>query len=350
MLSHNRLITLDGMRGVAALMVVLFHHHRELAPSGYFAVDFFFALSGFVVARTYDARLLTGLSAWEFKRIRIMRLYPLYLAGLLIGVIRYVALIVDSNPGRLPIFDAGVGLFFGAFFLPSPLTEPLGPFNLPSWSLYFELFINIIYAVVLVRCNRLVLLVLLGLSGVALAYAGYGWGSLDVGVNWVTLMGAVARVTFGFTVGILISRSHKFEIRESFISLVPAFLLVAVMFVQAAGHMRLVVDLVLVVLISPVLLWIGASYNPPALLTRVAEFLGLVSYPMYAIHYPLLIICGDFFRKSHISGVFWLIPFFVFLIFFAWMLGKYFDPFVRRNIKQRRTVGLGVIGAQTVIP
>src|SRR5262245_14845562 len=84
----SRLETLDAMRGVAAIVVVTFHLGSLLpgaTTEGYLAVDFFFALSGYVLARTYDARLEHGMESLDFIRRRIIRLYPLYLIGFSLG-------------------------------------------------------------------------------------------------------------------------------------------------------------------------------------------------------------------------------------------------------------------------
>ena len=82
---------LDGVRGIAALAVMMFHiawwpHFGRPFPSAYLAVDLFFALSGFVVAHAYSPRLSQGMSPWGFLRLRVVRLWPLYALGLAVGV------------------------------------------------------------------------------------------------------------------------------------------------------------------------------------------------------------------------------------------------------------------------
>src|SRR5450631_2286933 len=85
---------LDGLRGVAAILVVAFHifethstsHLDQIINHGYLAVDFFFLLSGFVVGYAYDDRW-GRMSTWEFIKIRLVRLHPLVILGTLIGAI-----------------------------------------------------------------------------------------------------------------------------------------------------------------------------------------------------------------------------------------------------------------------
>src|SRR6201992_288482 len=90
---------LDGLRGVAAIAVVIFHcfevftfDHRfvQLMNHGYLAVDFFFLLSGFVIAYAYDDRWGT-MSTWDFFQRRLIRLQPMVVMGSLIGAALFYA-------------------------------------------------------------------------------------------------------------------------------------------------------------------------------------------------------------------------------------------------------------------
>src|ERR1700710_2350874 len=84
---------LDGLRGVASLLVVAFHvfetfnggsRFKQIINHGYLAVDFFFLLSGFVVAYAYDDRW-GKMSQWEFYKRRLIRLQPMVIMGSIIG-------------------------------------------------------------------------------------------------------------------------------------------------------------------------------------------------------------------------------------------------------------------------
>ena len=109
---------LDALRGVAALMVVAFHmleilgngdHTRQLLNHGYLAVDFFFALSGFVIGYAYDDRWGKGMTIWTFFKRRLIRLHPLVILGTLLGAILFYfqdgknewTRIADVSPLRL---------------------------------------------------------------------------------------------------------------------------------------------------------------------------------------------------------------------------------------------------------
>ena len=80
---------LDGLRGVAAIMVIIYHlfethslgnHLIQIINHGYLAVDFFFMLSGFVIGYAYDARWDKMTLGTFFKR-RIIRLHPMVIMG-----------------------------------------------------------------------------------------------------------------------------------------------------------------------------------------------------------------------------------------------------------------------------
>jgi peptidoglycan/LPS O-acetylase OafA/YrhL len=80
---RHQFVLLDGLRGVAALAVVVTHalYFFPPTPMAYLAVDFFFMLSGFVLAHAYGERLRQGMTAGRFMAIRLIRLYPLYALG-----------------------------------------------------------------------------------------------------------------------------------------------------------------------------------------------------------------------------------------------------------------------------
>src|ERR1700754_1815377 len=98
--AHHRYHTLDAMRGVAALSVLLYHWRPQLPwilfGSGYLAVDLFFLLSGFIIAHAYDEKLAKGLGFLDFLALRLMRLCPMLAFGTAIG---FALLAVQSLHG-----------------------------------------------------------------------------------------------------------------------------------------------------------------------------------------------------------------------------------------------------------
>ena len=114
----ERFQTLDGARGMAAICVMLFHFSANglatstLFPNAFAAVDYFFCLSGFVLSFTYDQRLRDGMTAGNFMTRRLVRLYPMYFMGLLLGVAAEFLVPSTSWGWRQILLAASMSLFF----------------------------------------------------------------------------------------------------------------------------------------------------------------------------------------------------------------------------------------------
>ena len=173
---------LDGLRGVAAVMVIIFHlfeahaggsHLTQIINHGYLAVDFFFMLSGFVIGYAYDDRWNRMTVGTFFKR-RIIRLHPMVIMGSLVGAAFFY---FQESPCFPPIENTSVGtmllvMLLGCTLLPLPLkfdirgwTE-MHPLNGPAWSLYYEYIGNILYALFVRKFNKVALSVLVFVAGV----------------------------------------------------------------------------------------------------------------------------------------------------------------------------------------
>ena len=262
--------TLDAMRAIAATAIVVLHSrllfNAELAPSAYLAVDLFFVLSGFVLAHVYDGRRLT---VRQFMTIRAIRLYPLYALGLLFAVIQAAALLMlgqSRETGTELIISAALN----AVFLPSPLPSTYGgyfsdlfPLNGASWSLFFEILINIAFCTAIFKRGYVLVAVVIG-SALLLGFSAITQGNLDTGWQWDRFLDGVAKVGFSFTVGVLLRRADFSppallkRIGPWPLLIVAAGALVAP--IPAAG--RAIYDIVFVVLISPALVWAGAHVEP----------------------------------------------------------------------------------------
>ena len=158
--AKERFVVLDGMRGVAALAVIIDHVAsplmQTLIPGRYLAVDFFFVLSGFVLAHVYLTRLAEGrMSPGAFLRVRAIRFAPLYLAAFALGAaLALLYALRGWHEHTLP--HVATSALFGVFMLPTP--PPLSiwpdapfPLNGPTWSLFFELAVNAVFALVALR-------------------------------------------------------------------------------------------------------------------------------------------------------------------------------------------------------
>ena len=311
---------LDGLRGVAALLVVWYHVFEgyqfaggkaiiDFANHGYLAVDFFFILSGFVIGYAYDSRWSTGLTIGSFFKRRLIRLHPMVIMGVIIGAVGFATEGFTRWDGSAtPLSMVMLCMLTSMFMIPAvpgAAHEVRGngemfPLNGPTWSLFFEYIGNIIYALVLRRLSTGILKVLTAIIGVALAVyaltdaAGYGC----IGVGWTldtaNFTGGLLRMLFPFTLGTLIARIFKPLKHAKGAFWVCSLLLVAIFHVPyIAGtspvSLNGLFEMACIAIVFPCLLWLGASgKTTDAFSQRICSFLGRISFPLYMVHYPIM--------------------------------------------------------------
>lgn len=353
--SSRAFITLDALRGIAALAVITWHGGRLFGDDGpvftaaILAVDLFFILSGFVLAHAYGQRLNTNLSVPDFVRMRLIRLYPLYLLGFLIaGAAVVLRLYFDMAEGST---ELGVAAVLNALMLPNPAhgSPPfLFQFNFPAWSLFFELIANIIFALFGARLSLKQLAIFVGVLAVALVAVTIRYQSFDLGASWRTFDGGLARAMFGFFAGVLLYRlrdKFAFTARVQSTTMVLALgaITLATFLPRAAlGDWRPPTELKLVFAMAlyPALILIAARYEPSARLLPICSWLGIASYAAYVLHVPMHSLGGVVAKLS--VGV-WLeeyapmsgLCFILVIGFSAWAADKYWDRPIRAFLNQR---------------
>jgi len=293
---------LDGMRGIAAIVVLLLHAlanagYRDAIPNGHLAVDFFFCLSGFVVCHAYERKLLAGLGLVDFVKLRVIRLYPMILIGLAIGFAVFVVRIPLQHH-RDWISGGLLSLLVNGALLPSPFLtmgyDAAWPLNGPHWSITFEMLANIVYAAALYRLRFAALSLMALICGAALIFVIFKYG-LDVGWRWHELHLGVVRVMFPFLSGVMLYRTLTIwrvkRLSNPYLVALPIALLLAFFFVPSAIVPSNVVAVLFVLAVSPAIVAFVAALPAPALGSRFSQwcgFLGVISYPVYAIHHPLM--------------------------------------------------------------
>ena len=358
-ISRRQYQTLDGLRGVAALGIVILHtphffDHWHL-PYSFLAVDLFFVLSGFVLAASYEAKLQSGMTVMQFFRIRLLRLYPLYLLGSMLGV--PVALMAMKYGGNGLSVEWSQGLFWSSLplsllMLPTPMTGTDGvlyPFNPVLWTIFFEIGVNLLYALLArhLRDGRR-LLALVIVSAAALVTYGLGVERPDGGPTWGTFTGGLCRMMFSFFCGVLICRFRRTETIHS--SLVAVSLLASLLVLFAIPHTN-VTALGTILFIFPALVQMGASIEPERGLARVFRLLGASSYAVYALHKPLYqILLGFLMVASPVKlqslapgiGIGYLLLVFVVCVW----IDRFYDIPVRQLLGtwQRRRTASGTAG------
>lgn len=291
-MNKTYLPSLDGLRGVAALAVVGSHfenlsgHSLHLQHSGV-AVDFFFILSGFVIAQAYERRLAGTLTWRGYMALRLERLYPAILGGLALGVVAALAAGERLHPAM-----AAQLLLLPVVFGPVLHGGELFPLNGPQWSLFLELAANALHAAVARWLTTPRLAAIVGLSAAALIWTSLTFGGLDVGWSRASFWGGPPRVMFGFGMGLLLFRLHaagRAAPRVPFVLIVAALVVCLVRpFPEASLALD---DLVIVLVALPTLVALAVRAPVPDRALGLMTWLGARSYPLYAVHAPLLRIC-----------------------------------------------------------
>ncbi|WP_285055422.1 acyltransferase family protein [Pedobacter ginsengisoli] len=351
---------LDGLRGVAAIIVVTFHLAEPFSTSnvdklinhGYLAVDFFFLLSGFVMSYAYDDRWHKMTFGSFFKR-RIIRLQPMVILGMTLGAIGFY--FTDSTLWPLihtvPLWKMLLVLLVGYTILPVPLSldirgwQEMHPLNSVGWSLFFEYIANILYAVWIRRFSKTALSVLVGIAAVVLAHLAISNGDVSGGwtFNAEHLRIGFTRVMFPFFAGVLLSRIAKpTRIKNA---LLWCSLLVAVVLYMPRiggteqGWMNGIYDAVCIIIVFPLIVYLGASgVMQSQEENRICKFLGDISYPLYLVHYPIVYFYVAWIsdNKGITIATAWPYGLLIFLgsIILAYASSKWYDEPVRKWLRK----------------
>jgi len=332
---------LDGLRGTAAVAVVVFHLCEYIFPDSasnplrhaYLAVDFFFLLSGFVIAHAYDRRW-PAMSIAGFFRIRLTRLHPLVLLGLLLGLIDYVFDPFAGNSQNAGFWLIAVNAVLGALLLPAPdlpnRFDATHSLNSPSWSLLQEYAVNIAYALFVRRLGVRALAGLVVLSAVVLGLSAVGHGKLLDGWSWETFWMAPVRVCYPFFAGMLLYRIGGIVRMRGGYPILSAVLL-AIFMLPNSSYTGLM-DAAIVILAFPLVVAAGAGSAVTGRLAVLCRFFGTISYPIYILHYPFVDIYAHWlWQGNHDSVTLWLVStaLVLGLVVFAWAAERYVDRPVR---------------------
>jgi peptidoglycan/LPS O-acetylase OafA/YrhL len=294
-----RFRALDGWRGIAALCVALFHfeaadhfYRLPLLRHSFLFVDFFFVLSGFVIAHAYGDRLASPFEARQFVVRRFGRVWPLHMAVLagFLGVVvfKYALTSGFGMSASTPAFDPAGSTPLGALPSQMLLLQSVGvadrlTWNAPSWSISAEFWTYVLFALVVLvlpRYRRLAFTVL-ALIGAVLVIALSHTG-MDVTYDL-----GFARCVFGFSAGCLVywTRPRTAPISGAAATIAEVLIVLAILaFVSLSGRSALS--------FAAPLFFAGAvyvfSYEAGAvsrlLKTRSFQNLGLWSYSIYMVH------------------------------------------------------------------
>ncbi|MCC6828165.1 MAG: acyltransferase [Novosphingobium sp.] len=343
-MTGKRLFALDALRGVAAMVVLLHHAEREFAlfplfAYGYLAVDVFFLMSGYVIASAYEPRMGRGMGLRAFLAIRMARLYPMIWLGGLLGIIAGLFVAVDL--GGAPLWLAGISAMTA---LPLLWTAAeLFPLNAPLWSILFEIVTNALHRVLAPVLSIRVLGAILILSLALLLVAGWRLHGLANGFSPETFWGGFPRVLLSYFAGVLIWRTRA--VWQPRTPCLPLWLLLA-------GFLAVVLFEVMLAGIVPAsAYWLGAVLFafPPGLMLltrsrvpekaeRIAAALGDLSYPLYAIHLPLLLLLTPWVLRLEDAAArtIAMVIVAIAIALLSWGLERVYDGPLRRRLAPAR--------------
>ncbi|MFV0553750.1 MAG: acyltransferase family protein [Mangrovibacterium sp.] len=338
---------LDGLRGIAALVVVVFHFMewiegdftKNIIGHGFLAVDFFFCLSGFVIAYAYDNRM-PQMGFKKFFVARLIRLHPLVILGTVLGVIALFADPFANHAEGYSLLGMLLIVLCSLFMIPYPVMEErffnLFSLNAPSWSLFWEYIASIVYGLILVRLPRKVTGFLLVLSAAGLLWIGHSAGNTIGGWDGSTFWHGGVRVSFSFLAGLFIYRSGW--IIKNKLGFMGVSLLLALAFFTSFITPSWITECVIVMLYFPLIVSLGAGSILRPSTKKTCVFMGNISYPLYMTHYAFIWIFGHYLESQSPSQgeLAWVVSLgTIGMVIFAWLAMKFYDTPVRNFLKKK---------------
>ena len=375
--SKPRYEILDGLRGVAAMLVVAYHLFETYfhgAPNqpinhGYLAVDFFFVLSGFVIGYAYDDRW-DKMSTWAFFKRRLIRLHPMVIFGTFFGALMFYF----GSCGEFPLINDTpwwmvlLVMFWCFTMIPLPNTMDIrgwaetNPLNGPAWSLQWEYIANILYALIFRRLSKVALCICVAVFAVLtiilclnIDVTGFlevrNWASYTVVGGWSTtpdqLQVGLTRLLYPFFCGLLISRMGKLiKVRGGFwwcsLAIVVLFCM-PWMGLGTEGESRWtngLYEAICIIICFPIIVAMGAGSSVKGGKSEtINRFLGEISYPIYITHYPLIYMQMSWV-DSHKDAplgmhIFVAVCIFMLAVLVAYCAYKLYDLPVREWLKKK---------------
>jgi len=361
--SKKHFLILDALRGVAAIVVVLFHvlevysggeHIKQLINHGYLAVDFFFMLSGYVMAHAYDDRW-DKMTLKDFFKRRLIRLHPMIILGMTIGALcfyfgesAYFPKIADTSAWQLLLV-----LIVGYTLIPLPTSmdirgwNEMHPLNGPAWSLFLEYIANVLHALILRRLSKLILSILVTIAAIALVHLAVTGPNGDIIGGWSVesdqLRIGFTRLLFPYMAGMLLRRAIKVIEGKNTFLLSSILLIIALSMPRIGGYDNLwmngIYDSAVVILIFPIIVYLGAIGKVKSNIgEKVCTFLGDISYPIYIIHFPFAYVYYAWITENKIplsQGIIVGLGLLVFTIILSYASLKLYDEPIRKWLAKR---------------
>ena len=304
------------MRGLAALSVVVFHigwnnplYSLAYVRNSYLMVDFFFVLSGFVIALNYNSRIVDIASTARFIWLRFWRLYPLHFFLLIVflmnEIVKWIAHVRFGIEGITPAFGINDGwAFLSNLFLVQALDlQSSLTFNWPAWSISVEFYTYLVFALVLLITRRVMLAAAIISMASAMTLLAIGMKGRDYSYDF-----GFIRCLLGFFLGVLAYGAYRglhekavlrnasvtMDVRQisAVVAVVAIFAVIVLLSVKPSANYDFALPPLAAVLVTSV------AMAPDIGLSRLLRlkpivWLGTVSYSIYMVQYAVINIGGE---------------------------------------------------------
>ncbi len=349
-------IILDGLRGVAAILVVAMHifethaktFHEMIINHGYLAVDFFFLLSGFVIGYAYDDRW-EKLTLKKFFIRRLIRLQPMVVIGMIVGALLFYFQdgIYWPKISDVSIWNMLLIMLAGFFLIPVPPSMDIRgwaemyPLNGPGWTLFFEYIGNILYATTIRKISNMALGILVFVAACFLTQMAVtdkgdvigGWA-----VDPTNIHIGFARLLYPFLAGLLLTRIAKLTYINNAFLWCSLLIIIALSVPRIGGldhlWMNGLYEAFVIIFVFPLIVFMGASGDVKGKFCfQLCKFLGNISYPIYITHYPLIYTYTAWVKNNNLTlknaypGAILL---FILSILLAYACWKFYDEPIRK--------------------
>ena len=376
--SKQRYEILDGLRGVAALMVIIFHFFelysfgnpsKQIINHGYLAVDFFYVLSGFVLGYAYDDRW-DKMSYWDFYKRRLIRLHPMVIAGSLLGMCYFFLgeCINSPNIESVNPLYFFLTIIMSILMIPCPAQMDIrgwgetNSFNGPNWTLTYEYIVNILYSLIFRRLHTIIIGILTLASALLLINLTCNFDIFNVmnerESNKYTVIGGwsltscelcvgFTRLFYPYFAGYLVYRL-KLKIRIPYSFIICSIILITFLSMprlEKEGYpiFNGIYEAIVIILIFPLVIIIGAGDTTKnEILTKICKFIGELSYPIYITHYPIIYMNSAWtsfhMKDSLFNKIMISIGSFCIMVFNAYSLIELYDKPVRKWLANKYLV------------
>jgi peptidoglycan/LPS O-acetylase OafA/YrhL len=377
---------LDGLRGVAALMVVIFHLFESYGGvntigHGYMAVDFFFALSGFVIGYAYQDRW-DRMSTWGFIKRCLVRLHPMVILAAFLAMLFYY--FTDGVPAFAIVRETSPWVLFGVFvwqclMIPLPQAWDIRGYAEVSslggtfWTLHYEYLANLLYVFFVRKFSKLGLGIFVFICAVfsfclaneidILGLWGHRWARYSVNSGFSLTVSevsvALTRLMYPFFSGLLVSRMGKLiKVKGGFWWC--SILVILVLAMPPVGvndahfdfatrsltigpndtmWMNGLYESFVILIMFPLIVSMGAGSSVKGKKSyAICKFIGDLSYPLYLTHFSLVYIQQSWVAthkdSSFAQHAFVFVAVLILSIMMAYACLKLYDLPVREWLKK----------------